>query len=61
MPSNRRKIPHTKINAKDYNSEIYDTSLPEYAAEQFYRALVNKVGKGEFNMRKQAPSMFAIS
>jgi len=58
-PTDRRKVPHSKINARDFNSEIYDTSLPEYAAEQFYRALVNKVGKGDFNMRKQAPSMFA--
>lgn len=58
-PTDRRKIPHSKINARDFNSEIYDTSLPEYAAEQFYRALVRKVGKGDFNMRTQAPSLFA--
>ena len=59
MPGVRRKVPHSKINSTDTASLNYDTSLPEYAAEQFYRALVNKINKGEFNMRKQAPSLFA--
>lgn len=46
------------IGQEDYNQEVYYTSFEEFMAEQFGKALLNRVGKGEYNMRVESPSVF---
>lgn len=47
------------IGKADKQQDIYETSFPEFMAEQFRKAISNKVGKGEFNLKTDAKSVFS--
>lgn len=50
--------PTLKIDDMDMSQDIYETSFEEFMAEQFGKALLNRVGKGEYNMRRENPGLF---
>lgn len=49
-----------EINGEDVLQAQYETSFDEFMAEQFGKALLNKVGKGEYNMRRDDPGIFNL-
>jgi len=53
-----QNMPDSPIDSSDYEQDVYETSYEEFAAEQFGKALLNRVAKGEYNMRREDPGMF---